>query len=65
MPCSHPHLGVPLEQPGVARQCTRKPKKGLGVPLGDEGMACQLKILTMVCHLNTGRGTPATETKAR
>ncbi|KAL4306819.1 hypothetical protein AHAS_Ahas16G0216400 [Arachis hypogaea] len=50
---------------GVARQCTRSQSKGLGVPLGIEGMVRQLKNLTMACHLNAGRGTPATGTKAK
>ncbi|QHO20456.1 uncharacterized protein DS421_11g338110 [Arachis hypogaea] len=64
-PTSKSHLGVPLEQPGVARQCTKWPKQGLGVPLDVEGVARQPKNLTMACHLSIGRGMPATGTKAR
>ncbi|KAL4371481.1 hypothetical protein AHAS_Ahas06G0170100 [Arachis hypogaea] len=64
-PSPHPHLGVPLEHPGLARQRTRRPKQRLGVPLGIEGVARQLKSLTWACHLNSGRSTPATGTKAK
>jgi len=42
---------VPLEQPGVARQCTKDQKQGLGVPLGIEGVARQPWHFTMACHL--------------
>ncbi|KAL4315515.1 hypothetical protein AHAS_Ahas15G0192800 [Arachis hypogaea] len=49
----------------MARQCTKRPKQGLGMPLDFEGVACQPKNLTMACHLNAGRGTPASGTKAR
>ncbi|QHO07405.1 uncharacterized protein DS421_14g463400 [Arachis hypogaea] len=63
MPGSKSHLGVPLERPGVACQCSKKPKQGLGVPLDVEGVARQPKNLTMACHLSTGCGTPVTGTK--
>ncbi|QHO16080.1 uncharacterized protein DS421_10g300540 [Arachis hypogaea] len=65
MPGSQSRLGVPLKRPGAARQCTKRPKQGLGVPLGIEGVARQFNNLTMACHLSAGCGTPATGTKAR
>ncbi|QHO42066.1 uncharacterized protein DS421_5g151040 [Arachis hypogaea] len=65
MPGSQSHLGMPLERPSVARQCTKRPKQGLAVPLGIEGVARQSKNLTMVCHLSAGRGIPATGTKGK
>ncbi|KAL4365149.1 hypothetical protein AHAS_Ahas07G0077200 [Arachis hypogaea] len=40
-------------------QRRRKKAKNVGVPLGVEGVARQLSILTWACHLSLRCGTPA------
>ncbi|KAL4397324.1 hypothetical protein AHAS_Ahas01G0180500 [Arachis hypogaea] len=62
MPTLVHYLGMPLEDPGVARQAWGNQLK-MGVPLGIEGMARQLSLVTWACHLNAGRGTPATRAR--
>ncbi|KAL4294059.1 hypothetical protein AHAS_Ahas18G0190200 [Arachis hypogaea] len=53
-PSSNPHLGVPLEDPGMARQCKRRPKQGWACHLVSKAWHAKLKRTTLkwVCHLS-------------